>query len=62
MIPEKVWKGDSEKMPLDGTFVPPIRITHKAGTTDESKIDPLHKRMTTEVSLIVRYKIKKANI
>ena len=57
--PEKVWKGDSEKMPLDGTFVPPIRITHKAGTTDESKIDPLHKRMTTEVSLIVRYKIKK---
>ena len=57
--PEKVWKGDSEKMPLDGTFVPPIRITHKAGTEEESKIDPLHKRMTTEVSIIVRYKIKK---
>lgn len=57
--PEKVWKGDSDKMPLDGNFVPPIRITHKAGTDEESKIDPLHKRMTTEVSIIVRYKIKK---
>ena len=56
--PEKVWKGESEKMPLDGTFVPPIRITHKAGTDEESKIDPLHKRMTTEVSILVRYKIK----
>lgn len=57
--PEKVWKSDSDKMPLNGNFVPPIRITHKAGTDEESKIDPLHKRMTTEVSIIVRYKIKK---
>jgi len=57
--PEKVWKGDSDKMPLGGKFVPPIRITHKAGTEHETKIDPLHKRMTTEVSIIVRYKIKK---
>ena len=57
--PEKVWKGDSDKMPLDGSFVPPIRITHKAGTEEESKTDPLHKRMTTEVSIIVRYRIKK---
>ena len=57
--PEKVWKGDSDKMPLDGKFVPPIRITHKPGTVEEVNADPLHKRMTTEVSIIVRFRIKK---
>lgn len=57
--PEKVWKKDSELMPLDGTFVPPIRITHKAGTEEDVKKDPLHKRMTTEVSIFVRFRIKK---
>lgn len=55
--PEKVWKGDSDKIPTGHT--PPIRVTHKAGTDEESKKDPLHKRMTTEVSIIVRFRIKK---
>lgn len=59
--PEKVWKKDSEDMPLDGKFVPPIRITHKSGTEEDVKSDPLHKRMTTEVSIIVRFRIKKGH-
>ena len=59
--PEKVWKKDSDLMPTDGTFSPPIRITHNAGTNEQTNKDPLHKRMTTEVSIIVRFRIKKGH-
>lgn len=59
--PEKVWKKDSDLMPTDGTFSPPIRITHNAGTNEQTDKDPLHKRMTTEVSIIVRFRIKKGH-
>lgn len=64
--PENVWKGDQEKIsgqfgPSGKPMVPPIRITHKGGSKEESEADPLNKRMTTEVSFIVRYKIKKGH-
>lgn len=50
--PEKVWKGDEDKLP-EG-MVPPIRITHQGQGSD----DPLSRRMTSEIIVIVRYKIE----
>lgn len=51
--PEKVWKGEEKDRP-EGMF-PPIRVTHK-GDTGRGP-DSLNHRMTTEVSIIVRYRI-----
>lgn len=51
--PEKVWKGDQSQIPPG--MVPPLRVTHSQA--EKPTDDPIHKRMTTEVSVVVRYKI-----
>ena len=52
--PEKVWHGDEEKEPMPEKKVPPIRITYKE---DPESKDPLCKRITSEPSFAVRYRI-----
>lgn len=52
--PENVWKGDMEKIPTGK--MPPLRVTH--AQPKKLTDDPIHKRMTTEVSIIVRYRIE----
>lgn len=49
--PEKVWKGDE---PVPQGKIPPIRVIQGQ---EEKEEDPLSKRMTTEISAIVRYRI-----
>jgi len=52
--PENVWKGDQNQMPAGK--MPPIRVTHAQPA--EPSDDPINRRMTTEVSIIVRYRIR----
>lgn len=47
--PENVWKGDEASRPPGK--MPPIRVTHLG----EDRADPLSRRMTTEISLVVRF-------
>ena len=53
--PEKLWRGDG---PIPEGKIPPIRVIQgqqkKVGSKEE---DPLDKRITTEVSAVVRYRI-----
>lgn len=55
--PERVWRGDG---PLPEGKIPPIRVIQgqkaKVKTEQEEK-DPLERRMTTEISAIVRYRV-----
>lgn len=48
--PENVWKGDGDRLP---GMMTPIRVTHLG----QDGADPLSRRMTTEVSLVVRFRI-----
>lgn len=54
--PKRVWRGDEKKEERPKGKIPPIRVI-QGENEDKAKKDPLHKRLTTEISVIVRYRV-----
>lgn len=53
---EKVWRGNTETMPTDGSFVEPYRVTTGGANQDEVK-SPLDGRLTVDITFFAAFVI-----